>query len=82
MRTNPKEKLTVHANLDVKLQFFNKLARDQSGGANTGLGPGSPLGAEISVQGVDGRIQNQVAVGAGFEMAFDLVFDGCGEPPL
>ena len=82
MRTNPREKLTVHANLDVKFQFFNKLTRHQSGGANTGSGPGSALGAEISVQRVDGRIQNQMAVGAGFEMAFDLVFDGCGEPPL
>jgi len=82
VRIKPKEKSTVNANLDVKLQFFNKLPRDQLGGANTGFGPGSALGAEIPVQRVDGRIQNQMAVGAGFEMAFDLVFDGCGEPPL
>jgi hypothetical protein len=62
--------------------FFNELARESSGGARTGFGPGNAFRAEIAVQGVDGRIKNQVAVGTTFQMALDLDFDGLGEPPL
>jgi len=70
---------TTHSS---KLLIENELARESSGGARTGFSPGNALGAEIAVQGVHGRVQNQVAIGASFQMALDLDFDGLGEPPL
>jgi len=55
---------------------------DESGGAKTGFGPDSVLGAEIPIQSVDGCIQNQVAIGTGVQMTPDLILDGLREPPL
>jgi hypothetical protein len=60
----------------IKLLFFNKIALEDSGGARTGFGRGSAFGIEITVKGVYGCIQNQMAIGASFEMTFDLDFDG------
>jgi hypothetical protein len=54
----------------------------KSSGAGTRLGPGSALSAEIPIQRVDSRVQNQVTIGAIFEMTLDLAFDRRGESPL
>jgi hypothetical protein len=66
----------------TKLLFFNELARKSSSGARTGFGTGNAFRAKIPVQCIDSRVQNQVAVGASFQMALNLDFDGLGEPPL
>jgi hypothetical protein len=66
----------------IKLQCFKELAGDRLSGARTGLGTGSAFGAEIPVECVDGRVQNQVAVGAGFQMALNLAFNGLREATL
>jgi hypothetical protein len=76
------EKPDEDTNQGPKVHFFNELAWDKSGGARARFGPGGALGAKISVQRIDGCVQNQVAIGAGFQMEFDLAFDGRGEPPL
>jgi hypothetical protein len=62
--------------------IFNELSEKESGGVGAWFGPCSTLGAEIPVQGVDGRVQNKFAVGTGFQMTFDLTLDGCGQSAL
>jgi hypothetical protein len=68
--------------IQLKTSFLNELAIENSGRAGSSFCPGSALRAEIAVKSVDRGVQNQVAVGTSFEMAFDLDFDGLGEPPL
>jgi hypothetical protein len=70
---------TAHSS---KLLIVNELARESLGGARTGFGSDNAFRTEIAVQRVNGRIQNQVAVGTSLQMALDLDFDGLGEPPL
>jgi hypothetical protein len=73
---------TVRRTLSIKLQSFNELAMEKSGGARARFGTGSALRAEILVQRVDSGVQNQVAVRAAFQMVLDLAFNGRGEPSL
>jgi hypothetical protein len=72
----------VRTSANIKLQNFNKLAVEKSGSARAGFGTGSALRAEILVQRVDSGVQNQVAVGAAFQMVLDLAFNGRREPSL
>jgi hypothetical protein len=46
------------------------------------LGSGDTFSTEITLQRVDGCVQHEVAVGAAFQVALDLDFDGLGEPSL
>jgi len=46
------------------------------------LTSGHAFGAEITVEGVDGCVQNEVAVRAGFQVALDFDLNGRGESPL
>ena len=68
--------------MHIKLQFFNELRGELLGSARTGFGAGNALGAEIPIQRIDSRVQNEVAVGAGFQVALDLALDGRGEATL
>ena len=62
--------------------FVNGLRRKESSGANARPGFGSSFRAEVSVKRVDGRVQNQMAVGARCQMPLDLAFDRRGESTL
>ena len=66
----------LYTALELRYLIFNKLGRDKSGSAKAHLSSGSAFGAEIPLQRVDGRVQNQMAIGTGFQMALDLTFDG------
>jgi len=53
-----------------------------SSSAKTTFGPGNAFGAEITVQRVDGRVEDEVAVRTRFQVALDLDLNGRGESPL
>ena len=72
----------MRTSISGKLQSLNELAMEKLGGARARFGTSGTLRAEIPVQRVDGRVQNQVAVGAAFQMALDLAFNGGREPSL
>jgi hypothetical protein len=46
-----------------------------SSGPKSSFSSGGALGTEIAVERVDGGIQDQVAIGASFQVTFDLPFD-------
>ena len=69
------------ANTD-KVKYFKELADERLGGAGASLGPGDALRAEISIQSVDCGIEDQMAIGAVFQMALDLAFDGSRKATL
>jgi len=54
----------------------------ESGSAKVRLTSGHAFGVEITIECVDGCVQNEVAVRAGFQVAPDLDLNGRGEPPL
>jgi len=72
----------LYTALELRYLIFNKLGRDESGSAKAYLGSGGALSAEIPLQCVDGRVQNQMAIGTSLQMALDLAFDGRRESPL
>ena len=53
-----------------------------SSSAKATFGPGNAFGAEITVQRVDGRVEDEVAVRTRFQVALDLDLNGRGESPL
>ena len=67
---------------EVKLRFIYRLGSQKSGSAKTGFVSSSTLRTEILVKSVDSRIQNQVAIGAGLQVALDFTFYRRGEAPL
>jgi hypothetical protein len=44
------------------------------GGAKSRFCSDGPLRVEISIKRVDGGVQNQVTIGASFQVALDLIF--------
>jgi hypothetical protein len=53
--------------------FANWLGRVILGGAKSRFCSGGALRVEISIKRVDGGVQNQVTIGASFQVALDLI---------
>ena len=56
--------------------------RRDSSSAKAGFGSRDTFGAEITVQRVDGRVENEVAVRARFQVTLDFDLNGRGESSL
>jgi hypothetical protein len=55
---------------------------ESSGGAKSSFSGGSPLSAEIAIEGIDCGFEHHMAVGAGFKVALDLDLHGRRESPF